>query len=84
MGERSDSVRGLLTAEQAAARLVAIVDARKPRYKYNLSNDAKLIDGFVTRLLPVSARFAINTRMYRLNPRSTPKNRATATAVEIY
>jgi NAD(P)-dependent dehydrogenase (short-subunit alcohol dehydrogenase family) len=67
MGERSDNIRGLLTAEQAAAKLAAIVDTRKPRYKYNLSPDAKLIDHVVTRFLPFRLRAAMQIRMYGLN-----------------
>ncbi len=67
MGDRSDGVKMLLSAEQAAAKIAAIVDARKPRYKYNLSVDAKVVDGFVTRFLPFAARAALNRRMYRLD-----------------
>ena len=67
MGDRSDSVKMLLTPEQAAAKLAAIVEARKPRYKYNLSPDAKLIGHVVTRLLPFRARAAMTRRMYQLN-----------------
>jgi NAD(P)-dependent dehydrogenase (short-subunit alcohol dehydrogenase family) len=86
MGDRSDNLKMLLTAEQAAAKLAAIVDARKPRYKYNLSVDAKLIDHVVTRLLPFRARATINRRMYRLDgpavqPGSAPVG-ATKTAGE--
>jgi NAD(P)-dependent dehydrogenase (short-subunit alcohol dehydrogenase family) len=77
MGERSDNIRGLLTAEQAAAKLTAIVDTRKPRYKYNLSVDAKLIDHIVTKLLPFRARVAMQTRMYQLNATPAPSDRAT-------
>lgn len=74
MGERSDNIRGLLTAEQAAAKLVAIVGTRKPRYKYNLSPDAKLIDHVVTKLLPFRARAAMQTRMYQLNATADHKH----------
>jgi NAD(P)-dependent dehydrogenase (short-subunit alcohol dehydrogenase family) len=71
MGDRSDGMKMLLSPEQAAARIAAIVDARIPRYKYNLSVDAKVIDGFVTRLLPFKARTRMNRRMYRLNQTMT-------------
>jgi NAD(P)-dependent dehydrogenase (short-subunit alcohol dehydrogenase family) len=67
MGDRSDSVKMLLTPEQAAAKLAAIVEARKPRYKYNLSPDAKFIGHVVTRLLPFRARATMTRRMYQLN-----------------
>jgi NAD(P)-dependent dehydrogenase (short-subunit alcohol dehydrogenase family) len=82
MGDRSDGVKMLLSAEQAAAKIAAIVDTRKPRFKYNLAVDAKVIDGIVTRLVPFRIRAALNRRMYRLDaphldPVSLP---ATATA----
>ncbi len=79
MGDRSDNVKMLLTPEQAAAKLATIVDARTPRYKYNLSPDAKLIGHFVTRFLPFRARAAMTRRMYQLNrpmPRPEPVNAA--------
>jgi NAD(P)-dependent dehydrogenase (short-subunit alcohol dehydrogenase family) len=67
MGDRSEGVKMLLTPEQAAAKLAAIVEARKPRYKYNLSPDAKLIGHVVTRLLPFRVRAAMTRRMYQLD-----------------
>lgn len=67
MGDRSDGMKMLLSAEQAAAKLAAIVDARTPRYKYNLAPDAKIIDHVATRFLPFRARAAMNSRMYQLN-----------------
>ena len=79
MGDRSEGVKMLLTAEQAAAKLAAIVEARKPRYKYNLSPDAKFIGHVVTRLLPFRARAAMTRRMYQLN--QPMPDLATATAI---
>ena len=67
MGDRSDGVKLLLSPEQAAAKIAAIVDSRKPRYKYNLAVDAKLVDTVLTRWLSFKVRAAINRRMYRLN-----------------
>lgn len=80
MGDRSDGVKMLLSPEQAAAKLAAIVDARKPRYKYNLAVDAKLIDSVVTRWLPFTVRAAINRRMYRLNKQMASAQLAEAIA----
>ena len=57
----------LLSPEQAAVKIAAIVDARKPRFQYNLAADAKVVDGIVTRFPPFRARAAINRRMYRLD-----------------
>jgi NAD(P)-dependent dehydrogenase (short-subunit alcohol dehydrogenase family) len=79
MGDRSDSVKMLLSPEQAAAKIAAIVAARKPRYKYDLAPDAKIIDHVVTRFLPFRARAAMTRRMYQLNrpmPQPEPVNAA--------
>jgi NAD(P)-dependent dehydrogenase (short-subunit alcohol dehydrogenase family) len=73
LSESSDSMRMLQTPAQVAEKIAAIVDTPKPRFKYNLATDAKLIDGIVTRLLPFRIRAAINRRMYRLD---TPMLRA--------
>jgi len=67
MGDRSDGVKMLLSAEQAAAKIAAIVDTRKPRFKYNLAVDARVVDGILTRFLPFTARARINRRMYRVS-----------------
>jgi NAD(P)-dependent dehydrogenase (short-subunit alcohol dehydrogenase family) len=68
MSESSESSRMLSTPTQVAAKIVVIVESRKPRFRYNLAGDAKMVDWFVTRLLPFRARAAINRRMYRLGP----------------
>ena len=67
MSQSSDDIRLLLTPTQVATKITRIIDARKPRFKYNLAVDAKLVDGVVTRLLPFRARAAMNRRQYRLN-----------------
>jgi hypothetical protein len=56
----------LSTPAQVATKIMAIIEARKPRFRYNLSIDAKVVDGIVARLLPFRAKAAINRRMYRL------------------
>jgi NAD(P)-dependent dehydrogenase (short-subunit alcohol dehydrogenase family) len=68
MGEGSADSRMLASSVQVAGRIATIVETRKPRFKYNLSIDAKVIDGLVTRLLPFRVRASINRRMYRLEP----------------
>jgi hypothetical protein len=61
----------LRTPDQVAGKIVAIIEARKPRFRYNLSPDAKVVDWIVARLFPFRAKAAMNKRMYRLNqPRS--------------
>jgi hypothetical protein len=83
MGDRSDGVKMLLSPEQAAAKIAAIVDTRNPRFKYNLAVDAKVVDGIVTRFLPFTARARLTRRMYRVNepmvwPESAPVVNAAA------
>jgi NAD(P)-dependent dehydrogenase (short-subunit alcohol dehydrogenase family) len=66
MSESSDNMRMLRTPAQVAEKIAAIIEARKPRFRYNLSLDAKVVDGIVARLFPFRAKAAINRRMYRL------------------
>jgi NAD(P)-dependent dehydrogenase (short-subunit alcohol dehydrogenase family) len=67
MSRSSDGVKMLLTPAQVAAKITAIAATLRPRFRYNLAADAKLVDGVVTRLLPFRARAAINRRMYQLD-----------------
>jgi NAD(P)-dependent dehydrogenase (short-subunit alcohol dehydrogenase family) len=81
MSRSSGGMKMLLTPDQAAAKLAAIAGTRKPRFRYNLAADAKLVDGVITRLLPFSARAAINRRMYRLEkPAAQPEPSTAAPA----
>ena len=85
MGESSDNMKMLLTPEQVARKIAKIVDARKPRFQYNLALDAKVVDGIVTRFVPFRMRAALNRRMYRLEaqrlePVSLPAAAAAADA----
>jgi NAD(P)-dependent dehydrogenase (short-subunit alcohol dehydrogenase family) len=66
MSESSDNMRMLRTPAQVAEKITAIIEARKPRFRYNLSLDAKVVDGIVARLFPFRAKAALNRRMYRL------------------
>jgi NAD(P)-dependent dehydrogenase (short-subunit alcohol dehydrogenase family) len=72
MGESSGNATILLTPEQAARKIAKIVDTRKPRFKYDLAFDAKVVDGIVTRFLPFRVRAALNRRMYRLDAEHRP------------
>ncbi|HWB23342.1 MAG TPA: SDR family NAD(P)-dependent oxidoreductase [Gaiellaceae bacterium] len=80
MGEASDGSRLLATADKVGARIADIVDKSKPRYRYNLASDARLIDLVVTRLIPFSVRAAANRRMYRLDKPATHAPASPATA----
>ena len=66
MSESSDTMRMLSTPAQVAGKITAIIEARKPRFRYNLSLDAKVVDGIVARFLPFRVKAAMNRRMYRL------------------
>jgi NAD(P)-dependent dehydrogenase (short-subunit alcohol dehydrogenase family) len=82
MSQGTDAMRMLKTPTQVAAKIADIVDARKPRFRYNLALDAKLVDGILTRLLPFTARAAINRRMYRLDKPAARPESATAAATQ--
>jgi NAD(P)-dependent dehydrogenase (short-subunit alcohol dehydrogenase family) len=66
MSESSDNMKMLSTPAQVAEKITAIIEARKPRFRYNLSIDAKVINGIVARFFPFRAKAALNRRMYRL------------------
>jgi NAD(P)-dependent dehydrogenase (short-subunit alcohol dehydrogenase family) len=66
MSESSDNMRMLRTPAQVAEKIMAIIEVRKPRFRYNLSIDAKVVDVIVARLFPFRVKAALNKRMYRL------------------
>ncbi len=66
MSERSASLPLLATPESVARKLARIVARRRPRFKYHLGVDARLVDKLVIRL-PWPARVAMNDRMYQLD-----------------
>jgi NAD(P)-dependent dehydrogenase (short-subunit alcohol dehydrogenase family) len=82
MSQSSDAMRMLQAPAQVAARIAAIAGVRRPRFRYDLAVDAKLVDGVVTRLLPFRARAAINRRMYRLGRPTARRGQAVAAAVK--
>jgi len=43
------------------------VESKKPGHKYNLAPDAAFMDKIMTKIIPLSWRFAMNKRMYNLN-----------------
>ena len=67
MSQGSDDSRILASPERVATRLADIVDRPKPRQRYSLAFDARLIDRIVTRLVPFGLRAAATKRMYRIN-----------------
>lgn len=73
MGERSGNSRFLPTADVLAKKLLKIADSKKPKHKYNLAMDAAFMDKIMAKIIPLSWRFALNKRMYRLNMKNPAK-----------
>jgi NAD(P)-dependent dehydrogenase (short-subunit alcohol dehydrogenase family) len=73
MGETSGNSKFLPTADVLAKKLFKIVEAKKPRYKYNLAMDAVFMDKIMTKIIPLSWRFAMNKKMYQLNKKNPAK-----------
>ncbi|MES1221410.1 MAG: SDR family NAD(P)-dependent oxidoreductase [Bacteroidota bacterium] len=73
MGEGSGNSKLLPTADVLAKKLYKIVESKKPKHKYNLALDAAFMDNIMTKLIPISWRFALNKRMYKLNMKNPAK-----------
>jgi len=73
MGESSGNSKLLPTADIVAKKLFKIVESKKPQHKYNLSLDAAFVDKIMTRMIPMSWRFALNKSMYKLNMNNPAK-----------
>ncbi len=66
LGADNGSSPILQEAQQLAEKLVRVVEEKRPRYKYNLSFDACLMDVFVARYFPWFFKVLLNRRMFRL------------------
>jgi len=73
MGEGAANSKFLPTADTLAKKLYKIVEAKKPKYKYNLALDAAFMDKIMAKIIPLSWRFAMNKRMYKLNIKTPAK-----------
>jgi len=73
MGESSGNSKFLPTADDLAKKLFKIVESKKPKHKYNLGMDAAFMDNIMTKFIPLSWRFALNKRMYKLNIKNPAK-----------
>ena len=73
MGESSGNSKLLPTAEVVAKKLLKIVESKKPQHKYNLAMDAAFMDKIMTKIIPLSWRFALNKSMYKLNMKNPAK-----------
>jgi len=54
------------TPEQAAKKLLGIVDTKRPRFKYDLSTDACVVNRFIARFVPWTLKVAMNRSMFHL------------------
>lgn len=59
--------RFLPTAGDIAGRVLRIVEAEKPKFKYNVGFDARLVDAVLARAIPFCWRAGLVRRMYKLN-----------------
>jgi NAD(P)-dependent dehydrogenase (short-subunit alcohol dehydrogenase family) len=73
MGEGAGNSKFLPTADTLAKKLYKIVESKKPKYKYNLAMDAAFMDKVMTKIIPLSWRFAMNKHMYKLNMKKQEK-----------
>jgi NAD(P)-dependent dehydrogenase (short-subunit alcohol dehydrogenase family) len=55
------------TPEQAAKKLLRIVDTKRPRFRYDLSTDAWMVNRFIARFVPWTLKVAMNRSMFRLS-----------------
>lgn len=81
MGESSGNSNLLPTADVLAKKLFKIVETKRPKHKYNLAIDAAFMDNIMTKIIPLSWRFALNKSMYKLNmknPAKAPSQKASA------
>lgn len=77
MGDSYSNSKLLPTPEKLALKLFKIVEARSPRFKYNLAPDAVLMDKFMTKFIPFRWLAAFNKRMFKLNDKKMlSQNRA--------
>lgn len=73
MGEHSGNSRFFPTPDVLAKKLYKIVEAKRPRHKCNLALDAIFMDKIMTKIIPLSWRFAMNKYIYKLNRKNPAK-----------
>jgi len=74
MGESSGNSTFLPTADVLANKLYRIVELKKPKYKYNLAMDAAFMDKIMTKIIPLSWRFALNKSIYKMNMKNPARD----------
>ncbi len=83
MGEGAGNSKFLPTADILAKKLYKIVELKKPKHKYNLAMDAAFMDKIMTKFIPLSWRFAMNKRMYKLNIKNPAKALSPMTYIQL-
>jgi hypothetical protein len=83
MGEGAGNSKFLPTADVLAKKLYKIVESKKPKYKYNLAMDAAFMDKIMTKIIPLSWRFAMNKSMYKLNIKNPAKALSQKTSIQV-
>lgn len=81
MGNDFGNSRLFLTPEKVAAKLLKIVEAPKPKFKYNLSPDAILMDK-MAKLVPFKWLAGLNKRMFGLNKPNHTHNPSLQSSVQ--
>lgn len=67
LGARYGSSPMFQTPEQVARKLLPIVEAKRPRFRYELATDACIVDVFVARFVPWFLKVAMNRSTFRLS-----------------
>jgi short-subunit dehydrogenase len=65
------------TPEQAAKKLLRIVDTKRPRFRYDLSIDACVVNRFIARFVPWTLKVAMNRSMFPPLERQGPYSERT-------
>ena len=66
LGIEYGSASFVRTPEQVAQKLLRTIEAKRPRFKYDLSTDACLVNRFIAPFFPWKAKVAMNRRTFRL------------------
>jgi NAD(P)-dependent dehydrogenase (short-subunit alcohol dehydrogenase family) len=73
MGEQSRNSKFFQTPERVAEKLFRIIEAKTPKFKYNLAVDAVIMDKILTKFIPFNCRAAMNKRVFKLNQKKPIK-----------
>ena len=83
MGEGAGNSKFLPTADILAKKLYKIVESKKPKHRHNLAMDAAFMDKIMTKIIPLSWRFAMIKRMFKLNIKNPAKGLTEMTSIQL-